>query len=299
MIAVWRYSAARDWAACPALQFAVERSSATATLGTASPGKAGQIDSQGQWVVLCEARVDDDGNGRLEAGEAMGVTFGDSLRPYLVLGSGVGTEIGSVLSVDPHGRRIAISQGACLYVVDTRTGKATALARGDGRIRVDTLQEYAAADFSSDGTHLAYVRSSGAWSQVLVRDLEKGREITIDPGPGRLAGLVFDDSTKQLVLFVWEGLRAGVAESWIQSDVTRAPCPSNRASLGRMSGIKNPPELHRRLVSVYGGPVEEAGKDFELQRSRAYYGRQMGLVPTTLQQIPTLPEGPFRLQPKI
>ena len=298
MIAVWRYSAARDWATCPALQLPVERFSATATLGTASPGKVGQIDSQGQWAVLCEARIDDDGNGRLESGEAMGGTSGDSLRPYLVLGSGVGTEIGSVLSVDPHGRRLAISMGSCLYAVDTHTGKATALARGDGRVRVDSLQEYAAVDFSSDGRHLAYVRSSGAWSQVVVRDLETGAEQTIDPGQGRLAGIEFDDSTKHLVLHVWDGLRADAAESWIRSSFTRAPCPSSGAALGRMFAIKESPELHKRLVSIFGGPVEEAGKGFEVQRSRSYNEGQMDLVPIILEQSPFLPVGPFHLRPK-
>ena len=298
MIAVWRYSAARDWAVCPALQLPVERSSATATLGTASPGKAGQIDSQGQWAVLCEARIDDDGNGRLESGETMGGISGDSLRPYLVLGSGVGTEIGSVLSVDPRGRRLAITMGSCLYAVDTHTGKATALARGDGRVRVDTLQEYPAVDFSSDGRHLAYIRSSGAWSQVVIRDLETGTEQSVDPGHGRLAGIMFDDSTKHLVLHVWDGLRADAAESWIRSSFTRAPCPSNGASLGRLFAIKEAPELHRRLVPIYGGPVEEAGKGFELQHSRSYYGGQMDLVPIILEQSPFLPVGPFHLRPK-
>jgi hypothetical protein len=65
-----------------------------------------------------------------------------------------------------------------------------------------------------------------------------------------------------------------------------------------MFAIRDPPELHKRLVSIFGGPVEEAGKGFEVQRSRSYNEGQMDLVPIILEQSPFLPVGPFHLRPK-
>lgn len=295
---VWRHSAARDWDACPRRQFPVQMSSEEQNWGTASPGVGGFLDRSGRWGVLCEARSDDDGNGKLFVEAGMhGVAVGDTLRPYLVLGSGSGIEVGALLAADPLGRRLAISDGICLYLVDTTNGKASVLARADGRQRADSLQEYRAAEFSSDGRWLAYARSSGAWSQVVIRDTETGMERTLDPGPGRLAGVAFDEGTRGFAMYVWEGLDARHAEAWIRSTWTRSPCPSSAPPLGTFRPLKNAPELHKRLVPTHGGPVREADRDFELQRA-SFPAAEVELVPIGAKPETGLPVGPFRVMPR-
>lgn len=295
LVSAWRYSATRDRSLCPDRQFSMEKASPDAPLGTAAPGMAGVLPQQGPWAVLCQARTDDDGDGRLGVQvHGDGVT-GDTLRPYLIFGAGPGTEISSVLSVDRSARHVAISMDTCLYVVDTQTGQANALARGDGRWRMDGLRPYAPASFSLDGRWLAYVRSDGAWSQVVLRDLDNGVEHTIDPGPGQLAGIDFGNDRQSLVMYVWEGLTAETTETWIKSQAIREPCPSN-SPLRRLARLRQAPTLHKRIVPVLGGMIVEAGPDFEPQ-SLPRIDSEVELHPSTPPGGP-LPTGPFRLIPR-
>jgi hypothetical protein len=293
---VWRYSAARDWDACPPRQFAV--AGAGQAWGTPSPGMTGFVAQGGRWGVLCEARVDDDGNGKLAAQEHMGGgASGDTLRPYLILGSGPGTEIGSMLAVDPQGKRVAVSVGTCMYLVDTTTGQASPLLRGDGRERTDSLQDYPAADFSADGRWLAYVRSSGGWSQVVIREADTGAERVVDPGPGNLAGIGFGESKQDLAMFTWQGIRATQTEDWLRSASTRWPCPASYATRSRSRVIEDVPDLHRWLVSVHDGSTRQADRDVALH-PRPAAASAVELQPVDAPVSSDLPIGPFRVVPR-
>jgi hypothetical protein len=295
-VAVWRYSAARDWDACPPRQFAV--AAPGQTWGTPSPGTSGFVAQGGRWGVLCEARVDDDGNGKLAAQEHMGGgASGNTLRPYLILGSGAGTEIGSMLTADPQGKRVAVSVGTCMYLVDTTTGQASPLLRGDGRERADSLQDYPAADFSADGRWLAYVRSSGGWSQVVIRESDTGSERVVDPGPGNLAGVGFGESNQDLGMFTWEGIRATQTGDWIRSTSSRWPCSASLAEQTGLIVFKDVPDLRKRLVSVHDGSIRQADRDFALH-PRSAAAAEVELQPVDAHETSSLPIGPFRVVPR-
>jgi hypothetical protein len=74
----------------------------------------------GRWAVVCQARADTDGDGRLDVQvDLHGGTRGDRLDPYLVYGSGPGEQLDDFLGSDRTGRYIAALRHRRLYVDDT------------------------------------------------------------------------------------------------------------------------------------------------------------------------------------
>lgn len=96
MATVWRHSAERTWSECPDRKFPIL--SANAPLGTDGPGEAAFVDPEGQWAVLCQAHPD----GKKQVGNRQ--VGDDPMRPYLILGSGLGTEVddGGTVQEIPH-----------------------------------------------------------------------------------------------------------------------------------------------------------------------------------------------------
>jgi hypothetical protein len=303
---VWRYSVERDWELCPDIEFSVTPPDLSkAVLGTSSPGRGEALDDEGRWAVLCEARRDDDGNGRLSVGVHIhGGTGGDMLRPYLVLGSGPGTEIGAYLAADPHGRRLAVSMGTCLYVVDAQTGKASALRWGDGRVRTGPIGYYKTVDFSLDGSRLVYLRANGGQARAVMRDLAEGSEREIDAGAGFLVGAFFDGTGRYLVMDVAQA----ESDAELKSRVVRA---EGNHTCQREVDLSDPhemqfplpapqpqPILQRRVLPLHGGPVENAEHLSDFAPGSGHWATKYDLVPVTGSEQPggSLPTGPFRWQ---
>ena len=156
--------------------------------GTAHPTILQVVDPAGSWMVMCQARVDTDGDGRVSSSfdDHHGVAFGDDVEPYLVLGPGAGTRIDDYVNHDRSGRWIAVIQAQRLVLIDAREGKRWDLS-ASGAVTADVdgvFGPHAAASFDAAGRHCQYVRRQGARIVVVVRDLRTHKETVIDPGPG-------------------------------------------------------------------------------------------------------------------
>jgi|GEM_PF-1385894 len=73
-----------------------------------------------RWVALCQAREDTDGDG--EMGVSVGYhgdTFGDALKPYLVVGDGPGRPIDAFVDASTDGRWVALVEAGRLILWDS------------------------------------------------------------------------------------------------------------------------------------------------------------------------------------
>ncbi len=202
--AVYRYSARKDWVSCQNTVLPVTRvAREQAVIGTKSPGVVSEVSRAGDWAAICQARSDDDGNGKLEVllGHH-GDTGGDELQPYLVLGTGPGTLIDDFVAADQSGKWVAILKDLCLHLVDAQSGKTIALRGADGRPGDAVVGAHRAASFSPDGTGMVYIKSDGERATVIHRNLATGKEQSIDPGPGELSQAFFDPSGRFVIMEV-------------------------------------------------------------------------------------------------
>lgn len=294
---VWRYSGERDWAACPERAFPTgEREPGKAVLGTASPGEGDVLDREGRWALLCQARNDDDKNGRLSVEYLMhGGTAGDRLRPYLVLGSGEGREVDDFLVAQPSGLHAVVTARTCVYLVDTQTGRARALPRADGRVRIGPGRDAPVIAFSHDGLWLAYLRSNGRQVRVVLREMLTGVEREIDPGGDSVLSLYFDNPSSALVMYVadFEGddLRA---KPWATTESDIRHCRGGGARVEAFAAGPAGPTYRVRQVSVQGGPVQDVDHPSRVEAAPVYPPRYQLLpaVPGTVEA----PVGPFRWQ---
>jgi hypothetical protein len=292
----WRYGAERDWNVCPDRSFPVGKQDLTkALLGTPSPGSVEVVDRNAQWALLCEARNDDNKDGRLSVELMMhGGTLGDKLRPYLVLGSGPGTEVDDFMAAGPSGQ-VVVAMQSCVYLVDTQTGVARALPRADGRVRIGPKQDAPIMAFSRDGIWLAYLRSNGRHIRVVLRDLMATSEREIDPGSDSVLSLFFDNLSSRLVMDVadFEGdLRA---KPWATTESDHHHCRDGSERRSAFEDTELHPVFHRRYVSVHGGPVQDAEHPAELEPDPPLPPKRL-LLPATPYDYHELTMGPFHWQ---
>jgi hypothetical protein len=300
--AVWKYGAHKDLVRCEDTTFPVERVEPDkAALGTASPGVAYVVDGSRRWAAICEARQDDDGNGKLQVVVMQhGDTGGDQLRPYLVLGAGKGAEIDDFVAADSGGRWVVTTKDMCVHLVDTATGKAVALRGADGRPGDAVSGDHRAVTFSPDGKSLLYIKTDGARSTVIQRDLRTGVERPIDPGPGELSRVFFDRSGRFVVMEV-------VAQDTDHDQLLALPriattmgsrrCRAPVSSASFFGQIGDKPI--QRVAPIEGGAVRDAPVGPPLAptpRSRPGYDLASGGHKAT-GRGDSLPLGPLRWKP--
>jgi hypothetical protein len=302
--AIWRYGDRRQWASCPDIVFASSHADPDrALIGTDSPGVEYAVDARRQWAAICEARKDDDGNTRLAAvARDHRDTAGDTLQPYLVIGSGPGTSIDDFVAGDPTGRWIVVTKSMCVYLVDALTGRASALSGADGRPGDTVARPHRAATFSADGHELLYIRSDGSRAVVIQRNLPSGRERRIDPGAGELNRAFFDRSGRFVVMDMIVPNADGEVVVRAYS-VTRLARRCRGVSDARTVYGHVGDEAVQRIAAVSGGPVENASKGthFEPAERRAARYELVARAPApvvagTARHHSLLPFGPFRWQ---
>jgi hypothetical protein len=295
---VWSYGAHKELVRCEDTTFPVQRGDPQrASLGTASPGVTYVVDGGRRWAAICEARQDDDGNGKLQVVVMQhGDTAGDQLRPYLVLGAGQGAEIDDFVASDPNGRWVVTTKDMCVHLVDTETGKAVALRGADGRPGDTVIGDHRAAAFSPDGKALLYIKSDGARSIVVQRDLRTGAERPIDPGPGDLIRAFFDRSGRFVVMDVvardtnHDGL---LTQPRVATTLGDRRCRAPAASASFFGQIGDKPV--QRVAPVVGGAVRDAPSGPPLSPSDRRPPRY-GLAsqgPSASGRGHSLPVGPF------
>lgn len=146
-------------------------------IGGVGPTLVAATAQDGSWAILCQARKDTDGDGRLSVTTSHGGSSGDQQQAYLVLGSGEGTPIDDFLGADPTGRRALIERNKRTFLIQPGLGPDLDLTRLGAR---GLLQ------FDESGERLAYAKPIDKKDRIVVRDLTTGREHMLDPGPGKL-----------------------------------------------------------------------------------------------------------------
>jgi hypothetical protein len=149
-------------------------------IGTPHPVLVEELAVDGSWLVICQARADTNGDGKIEVGVGFhGDMFGDKMSPYLVLGGGPGVAIDSyVTSVDGW---VAIVRDGKLEVVDAASHKRVALPGAD--VRDDNIPFAGSRVAALGGGRMIYFRGD----RVILRELASGREheLTVDGTPWR------------------------------------------------------------------------------------------------------------------
>lgn len=176
--------------------------SAAVTLGGAAPTVVEAISPTGTWVSFCQARHDDDGDGalRVVVGPA-GALSGDSLARFVTLATGEERAVEDVLASSRDGRWLVTREDGAARLVDARTGETTRLG-ADTRAEALSFREHRFLSFDGGSRRLSYVRTEGKTSSVVVLELESGREIVVQPGPGRLSRVRLDVTGEWVLLEV-------------------------------------------------------------------------------------------------
>src|SRR5687767_8392750 len=87
--------------------------------GTASPTVLEYASPTGDVIVMCQARADTNGDGKVEVTIGHHAEpHGDRMRPYLCLGPGPGEEIDEFVAGSPTGRHVVVVQKGRLLAVD-------------------------------------------------------------------------------------------------------------------------------------------------------------------------------------
>lgn len=239
--------------------FAGEPPPAPIALGTAHPGLVEAVDPAGQWIVVCQARSDTDHDGKIETFIGVeGDPYGDDLVPYLVVGGGEGSPLGTLVAVDPAWRYVLGAPKGHATLFDTRTRTTIDLTPKAAHEGEPTSVE-PWASFDDAGRRFLTARTHGAGeaavTRLVVRELESGAETSLDPGAGLLvrATLSADGGSIDAVVVVEDTDGNGKLEAPRQeTSLYRGGCagPVSGAYFGRKSGDR---PIHR-VLAVDGGP---------------------------------------------
>jgi hypothetical protein len=109
--------------------------------------------------------------------------------------------VDDVLAASGDGRWLVTREGDVTRLVDARSGQSALLA-ADARADALSFREHRFLSFDGGSRRLAYVRTEGQTSTVVVRELASGRELVVKPGPGRLHRARLDYTGEWLLLEV-------------------------------------------------------------------------------------------------
>jgi hypothetical protein len=282
---LWRTGRASRLELCPRTGTRPLPPASGDSIGTAHPLLFQEVAPDGRWTVLCQARADTDGDGKIAVGLGQhGEPYGDAVRPYLVVGAGPGLATDEVLASDPSSRYVALREGACLELVDTRARTVTTLPDADLRAGDAVFGPSRGASFDAAGQQLAYLRGGSPRGRVVVRRLVDGAEVEIDPGPGNLYRAPLDPGGRWVVLELaqgpWPSYKTSLADR-----TCRGPALS-WSVWGRKGGT-----LVREVVPAAGGPprdvpglVRPFGADFLVREPSG----ELAVVAETGKKVRTL-----------
>jgi hypothetical protein len=123
--------------------------------------------ASGSWVALCQ---------------------GEPATARLVLGSGAGEAIDSVLAQDASGRHLVVLQQGVARLIDAITGTRVDLSAlgADVRRAKQDYGRHRTLSFDAGGKQLAYLRKQGSQAQLVLRELASGGEQTFGLGAGEV-----------------------------------------------------------------------------------------------------------------
>lgn len=157
-------------------------------VGSAGAGWAEVASPAGNWVVLCQARQDTNGDGVVAVVPTPdGRLQGDAATAYLVLGSGPGEPIEAWLGHSADGRWLVTQTDGQVELLDTFGKDRVDLSARRIDARADSLSHasHRAIAFAPGGERMAFIRREGRSEGVVLLDLESGHETPVPVGPGR------------------------------------------------------------------------------------------------------------------
>jgi hypothetical protein len=218
-------------------------------IGSAHPLLFQELAADGSWCLVCQARSDTDGDGKITVGIGHhGDPLGDDVRPYLIVGSGAGWTFDEFINFDPTGRYVAVREDACLSFVDTRSAQVITVPDADLRDE-GYFGPHRGAAFDVQGRQAVYLKG-GAKPRVSVRDLATGKEQSFDPGPGLVLSARFDGQGQ------WIELEVEPSGRWPRVFTTAAPRHCRGSALSWSVFGSGLPSVVR-LVPLAGGAVRE------------------------------------------
>ena len=154
-----------------------------------------------------------------------------------------------VLAHDATGRYVAVREGACLRVVDTRARTITTLPDADLREADVALGSSRAASFDAAGTRMLYHRGGVPRPRVVVRRIDDGREVAIDPGGGDLLRASIDGEGTWVLLDVVED------GPWPRAFTSLAPRACRGGAVSFSVGSRSGGTVVKRVAPAGGGPA--------------------------------------------
>lgn len=201
-------------------------------IGSAHPLLVRAAAADGGWTVVCQAREDTSADGVIEVSVGpRGRLEGDRLESFLVEGSGEGEPISAFVAGDPSGRYLAFTRDSRLILKDSFEQVEVDLSELGALIGTDEspFAPHRAASFSADGHRVLYLRRHLQRESVVVRTLESGEEVEIDPGEGLLWRAELDESGTWVVMRIVDGDTNGDGRwDWPHGkpDRDESPCTS-------------------------------------------------------------------------
>jgi hypothetical protein len=221
------------------------------------------VSTDGSWVVACQARVDSDGDGVVSVRSGLyGKLEGDRLASYLLTGPGPGEPIDALLAFDRSGRFLVTETGGEVWLRDLLSGTQLDL----GQLGADTTGDAApylphrALSFDALGQRLLYLRRGKQKpGQVVLRELETGHEVTVDPGPGEVWRASLDPSGRWVLLdMLVDDTNGNGRLDWPVPPVARKRCHCAGPVPNKQVRIPRGDRVIPRVASSSGGAAEDA-----------------------------------------
>ena len=222
-----------------------------AAIGTAHPVVFQEVAPDGRWVVVCQAREDSDGDGHIaiRIGQHGDSSAETPLAPTWSWARGRGTW----WTRCSHTTR----QGATWRFARARASASS--TRGHGRSRRCQTPICArrtwrwdssrAASFDAAGTRMLYHRGGVPRPRVVVRRLDDGREVAIDPGGGDLLRASIDGEGTWVLLDVVED------GPWPRAFTSLAPRACRGGAASFSVGSRSGGTVVKRVAPAGGGPA--------------------------------------------
>ncbi len=146
-------------------------------IGTNTPLSGAQLPGHGKWFVVCQARNDTDGDGKVDATFDGRFAQGDAYEPYLVLGGGgPGVQIEHVAAKSDDGTWIAVVRAGTLELHDTAKATVVTLTAD---LTYDagwgSRHEPRFASIGPGGKYMTYLTADA----IVIRELATGTERTV------------------------------------------------------------------------------------------------------------------------
>jgi hypothetical protein len=149
-------------------------------IGTAHPLAGLMSSPDGRWFVLCQARKDTDGDGKIEIRYGLHHNDGDRALPYLVLGTGPGELIDYPAAQSAHGEWLAIVRAGKLELIEGATYRRWTLpadVTNDFHWMRDKNARF--VSIAANGSRMTYLRKERDTDIIVIRELPSGTERSI------------------------------------------------------------------------------------------------------------------------